>query len=134
QLTRIASIAQTILPIAGAIKAWADTSAAIRGYTMIASESWDAIVADFNKAIQLMGVLIDQATQFESMATTLEAKLKSGAQHLADGVSAMTAGVLGTASALQSAFGHIQGGEAQGTVAASSYSATSTGTTQINLS
>lgn len=133
QLTRISAIAQTILPIAAAIKAWADTSAAVRGYTSIAAESWDAIVQDFTKAIQLMGVLIGQATQFESMATLLETKLKSGAQHLADGVSAMTAGILGTASALQSAFGHIQGGTETGTMGTQSLTLGSTAQTNINI-
>lgn len=110
ELTRVSAIAQTILPIAGALKAWADTSAAVRGYTVIAAESWEAIVTDFGKAITLMGVLIGQAQLFESMAITLEGHLKSGAQHLADGISAMATGVLNTATALQSAFGHIQGG------------------------
>lgn len=134
QLTRVSSIASTILPIAAAIKAWADTSAAIRGYTVIASDTWDAIVADFQKAIELMGVLIDQATQFETMAIALEAKLKSGAQHLTDGIAAMVAGVTATASALQAAFGQIQGGTPPGTVVgATSFTGGSSSTTTVHL-
>lgn len=109
-LTRVSAMAQTILPIAGAIKAWAETSTAVRGYTVIAAEAWDAIVTDFNKGIQLMAILIGQAIQFEQMAITLETHLKSGAQHLTDGINAMAGAVLATASALQSAYGHLGGG------------------------
>lgn len=116
QLVRITAIAASITPIAGALKAWADATAAIRGYTAIAAETWQLVIDDFQKGIQLMGVLLDQAVQFEDMAISIETHLKSGAQHLADGIAAMANAVTTTATALGAAFGHIQGGEGSGGV------------------
>jgi TP901 family phage tail tape measure protein len=116
QLVRVTAIAESITPIAAALKAWADATAAIRGYTAIAAETWQLVLDDFKKGLQLLSVLLEQATEFDDLAGKVDDKLESGAAKLAKGVAAMAGAVKSTADVLQAAFGQIQGGATPGTV------------------
>lgn len=123
-LTKAEAVAQKSLAIFAAIKAGVEALSALGGYKGIAQQAIDDVVNDFKRAIDLLGLLMGEAEQFEQMAIKLEDHLKSGAAHIANGLAAMGAAIVAAAGALNGTSGGLEGG-ATGTSSGQSFGALS---------
>lgn len=112
-LARITAFANVVTPIAGAIKAWAETAEVIRGYTAVAAEVWDQIVTDFERGLVLLNLLILDAQLYVEKATLFKSLIDQGAGLVEAALGAFGASISSAASALTG--GLPQGGEAIGT-------------------
>src|SRR6185503_8879729 len=64
QLDKAVDLATSVVPVAAALKAWADAAAQVRGYTLIAAEAWDAIKTDFSRGLTLIRLMILDAREY----------------------------------------------------------------------
>lgn len=116
-LARITAFANTIAPIAAAIKAWAETAEVVRGYTAIAAEVWDQIVADFERGLVLLNLLILDAQLYVEKATTFKTLIEQGTSLIDAALRSFGSGISAAASALSG--GLPSGGTSMGASAAS---------------
>jgi TP901 family phage tail tape measure protein len=112
-LTRAAAIANSSLAVSSALKSWAETSGVMRDYTQIAEQSWHDIVADFERGLDLLHLLMSSAIEYEAMAIEFETRILSGSSHLEAGLKGYGSSILNAASILNSTVGSLQGGVTQ---------------------
>lgn len=105
-LTKAESIAQTSLSIFTAIKAAVESLGALRDYKGIAQDTIDQLLIDFQRGIVMLNFLLLAATEWEEKAKAFEAKITSGAEHLAKAISTYVGSVTAAGMALS---GLLQG-------------------------
>lgn len=139
-LARIAAFANTIAPIAAAIKAWAETAEVVRGYTAIAAEVWDQIVADFERGLVLLNLLILDAQLYVEKATTFKTLIEQGTSLIDAALRSFGSGISAAASALSgglpsggSAIGEATAASNVGPLSAASRSTTAAPQTVVNV-
>ncbi len=107
-LGRILVVVQAITPVAAALKAWAESANAIRDYTVIAAEVWDAIASDFARGLVFLNLLILDAKIAVEKGKELKAYIDEFASTVAGALSTYTSTISSAASALSA--GLPQGG------------------------
>jgi TP901 family phage tail tape measure protein len=109
-LAKASAIANSILPIAAAIKAWSEAALLIKDYTGVANDTWDKILSDFHRAIGLMTLMLNEAILFIPDAIKFEDTMKTIADHLKAGLDLLGGGLAAAASAFGGVVNAIQGG------------------------
>jgi hypothetical protein len=102
-----AKIAESIIPLASGLKSWVEFSAVARDYTAIAATVWDAIVADFQKGLQLLHLLIADALVFVDEAKMFDDLMTTGTNHLASGFAKFAAALNNSASVLSGTLSNL---------------------------
>lgn len=113
-LGRATTIAQAVIPISAAFKAWGDASTVIRNYTAIAASSWQAAVDDFAIGLEWLDSLMVQALSYLAKATLFNTTVTAGNVQLGEGINGFVAAASGAFTSLNNAFGQIQGGVSGG--------------------
>jgi TP901 family phage tail tape measure protein len=109
-LAKASAIANSILPIAAAIKAWSEAALLIQGYTGTTEETFTKIITDFHRAISLMTLMLNEAILFIPDAIKFEDTMKTIADHLKAGLDLLGGGLAAAASAFGGVVNAIQGG------------------------
>lgn len=82
-LAKLLVIIQAIVPVAGALKTWLETSELARGYTALGADLWDAVAEDFNRAVEVVTSMSVRAMQFDLESKNFKDYIASGAASLA---------------------------------------------------
>lgn len=122
-LARVTAFANTIAPIAAAIKAWAETAEVVRGYTAIAADVWEQIVSDFERGLVLLNLLILDAQLYVDKATTFKSLIDQGSSLIEAALGAFGSSISAASSALTGSL--PQGGTALGSATAASFGVSS---------
>jgi hypothetical protein len=109
-LPRAVAIANAVVIIASAIKAWGESTIVIRDYTSIASQTWDDIASDFHRGLDLMHLMLADALVFLDMATDFDEIITKASAILKHGLEGYSGAITGAASTLNGTIGQVQGG------------------------
>ena len=108
-LQKAGAIATAILPVATALKTWAEASAVIRGYTSIAADTWNAIANDFFHGLDLLNLIKGGVGSFEELTTYISEHIQSAGDSLKNALLGFASAINAAASAINGAI-TLQGG------------------------
>lgn len=100
-----ARFAESVTTILGVIKSGVEALSSLADFKGVAPEAFQALLDGFKQAVAILTDMLDQATEFESIAMQIEDKLVSAADHLKKGAAAMAAGITSATSTTGSATG-----------------------------
>jgi phage-related minor tail protein len=134
-LGKAAAIAQAVIPISAALKAWVEAAGLAKGYTQVAAATWEAIKHDFDMAIGLMLQMLDQAIRFIPDSVHFADVMKTISDNMKAGLDSMASGLAAAESAFNGLLNIASGGPQQpisgggglGGAAGSSFAASSFG-------
>jgi hypothetical protein len=132
-LGKAASLANSIMPIANALKAWAEAAKVVHDYSAVANETWQNISTDFERAIALINMMLASAIEFLPRAVQFENVMKEIADHLKAGLISLAEGLAAAASAFGAVVNLLQGGPVNITLPGDSSGTSSTSAAALSL-
>ena len=126
-LQKASAIATAILPVATALKTWAEASAVIRGYTSIAAETWDNIAKDFFHGLDLLTLLKGGVDTFETLSKYIADHITTAGDYLKNALVGFANAINVAASAINGAITLQSGLESQSFAAAGAFGTSSFG-------
>jgi TP901 family phage tail tape measure protein len=125
-LAKAQAIATASLAIFAAIKAAVEALGGLRDYKAIASETFAALLGDFDKALGMLNLMSSGADLFQSITKTIADKIAAGGDYLKTALLNFASAITAAASAINGAL-NLQSGALSGGLGSLSFTSAGAG-------